>query len=201
MNFLAISCSPRRHGNTEDFLDEVIKGARHEGANTELFTLAGKTIHPCDGCAACWKTGKCHIKDDMQELYPKMLAADGIVFGVPVYHYSMIAQAKIVLDRTYAMGEQQAALANKVGGVVAIAASLGIVDVLKDLYFYYVSMQMLPANYVAAYANKKGDTQDLKKAIEAAFNLGRQVVLLANKKFEYPKEIEGAHHGYGTWIK
>lgn len=60
---------------------------------------------------------------------------------------------------------------------------------------------MLPANFVGAYANAKGEAKKLEKCLIAAYGLGRQMVLLAAKKFEYPKEIESAKFGYGTWIK
>jgi len=62
-------------------------------------------------------------------------------------------------------------------------------------------MQMLPANYVAAYGNTKGEVKKLVKCLEAAHQLGKQMVMLAAKKFEYPREIPGSHNGYGTWIK
>lgn len=201
MKILAVSCSPRRQGNTELLLDEVLKGAKKEGAEVELYTVSGKTIAPCDGCMSCRKTGKCHIDDDMQGLYDKLLEADGIVFGTPIYLYSMAAQAKAIIDRTFSLDHDQTSLANKVGGIVVVAASLGILQAVKDLYFYYISMQMLPANFIAAYANAKGDVKNLEKCFKAANNLGRQIVLLVAKKFEYPREIEGAHFGYGTWIK
>jgi len=201
VKILAVSCSPRRQGNTEILLDEVLKGAKQEGAEVELYSVSGKTIGPCDGCFSCRKTGKCHIDDDMQGLYGKLRAADGIVFGAPIYLYGVAAQAKAIIDRSFALDHDQTSLANKVGGIVVVAASLGVLQAVKDLYFYYISMQMLPANFVAAYANAKGDVKKLENCLKAANNLGRQMVFLVDKKFEYPKEIEGAHFGYGTWIK
>ncbi len=200
MKILAISGSPRKDGNTVTLLNEVIKGAKQEGAESELFSAAGKTIAPCDACTICRKTGKCRIDDDMQELYPKMVAADGIVIGTPVYHYMMVAQTKAIMDRTFCV-DFHTAFANKVGGVVAVAASLGVLQTLKDIYFYYIAAQMIPANYVGAYANAKGDAKKLEKCLKASFDLGRQMVLIARKKFEYPKEVESAKFGYGTWIK
>ncbi|OGO31841.1 MAG: hypothetical protein A2Z29_04430 [Chloroflexi bacterium RBG_16_56_11] len=201
MKILAISCSPQRHGNTETLLSEALKGAQQEGADVELYSVSGKTIQPCDACRTCWKARKCHIQDDMQDLYKKMLESDGIVWGAPIYLYSMNAQAKTIMDRTFALDHHQTALANKVGGAVVVAASLGLLDALKDLYFYFVSMQMLPANYVAAYAHIKGDAEKLENCMNAARDLGRQMVLIAARKFEYPREIEGSHNAYGTWVK
>ncbi len=135
MKILAISGSPRKDGNTVTLLNEVLKGAQQEGAETDLFSVAGKVIAPCDACISCRKTGKCRIDDDMQELYPKMLAADGIVIGTPIYHYMMIAQTKAIMDRTFCLDKDQMAFANKVGGVVAVAASLGVLQTLRISIF------------------------------------------------------------------
>jgi multimeric flavodoxin WrbA len=201
MKILAVSCSPRSQGNTEILLNQALQGAQQEGAEVELYSVSGKTIAPCDACISCRKTGKCHIDDDMQELYDKLLEANGIILGTPIYLYSIAAPIKAIMDRTFALNHDQTALANKVGGVVVVAASLGLLDAMKDIYFYYVAMQMIPANFVAAYAEKKGNARDLPNGLKAAYNLGRQMVMIAAKKFEYPKEIEGSHYGYGTWIK
>jgi len=201
MKILAVSGSPRKNGNTVILLNEALKGARREGAKTELYSVSGKTIAPCDACISCRKTGKCHIDDDMQELYPKLLEADGIIMGTPIYLYTMAAQTKAIIDRTFALDHNQTALANKVGGIVVVAASLGVLQTVKDLYFYYISMQMIPANFIAAYANTRGEAKKLEKCLTAAHNLGRQMVFIAAKKFEYPTDIESAKFGYGTWIK
>ena len=201
MKILAISGSPREQGNTEILLNEALKGASKEGAEAELYSVSGKSIGPCDACLSCRSTGKCHIDDDMQDLYNKLLEADGIIFGTPIYLYAMTAQTKAIMDRTFALNHDQTSLANKIGGVVVVAASLGLLDAMKDIYFYFVSMQMFPANYVAAYGNSKGEVLELLNCREAANQLGRQMVLLASKKYEYPKEIPGSHNGYGTWIR
>jgi multimeric flavodoxin WrbA len=201
MKILAISCSPRKKGNTVILLTEALKGARQEGAEVELYSVSGKTIKPCDGCRTCTEAGKCHIQDDMQELYPKLLAADGIIFGTPVYFYSMAAQAKTIIDRTMVTGHPDMSLANKVGGIVAVAGSFGLASAVKDLYFYIITRRMLPANYVAAYASPAGDVKKLEKGMKAAFDLGRQMVALVAKKFEYPPEFIGPNIAYGTHTK
>jgi Multimeric flavodoxin WrbA len=53
----------------------------------------------CLGCFACQKTGKCVIKDDMNEIVPKMEHADVLVFATPIYYYEMSGQMKTLLDR------------------------------------------------------------------------------------------------------
>lgn len=198
MKILGIACSPRKQGNTVVLLEEVLRGSRREGAETELYSVSDKTIEPCQGCMACWKTGECPIEDDMQDLGNRMVEADGIVFGTPVYYYNMTAQAKVIVDRSIALTRPGRNLSNKVGGVVAVAGSLGLVDALKDLYFYFVTHQMLPANYVAAYGGAEGDVKSLEKCMQACNDLGRQMVQTAAKNFRYPEDIERPCFAFGT---
>ena len=105
MKILGVSGSPCKDGNTVTLLNEALNAAKAEGADVELYSVSGKNIQPCDGCWGCRQTGKCHIKDDMQDLYDKMLTADGIIFGTPIYFWSMTAQAKAIMDRTIALNQ------------------------------------------------------------------------------------------------
>jgi multimeric flavodoxin WrbA len=198
MKILGISCSPHVQGNTVTLLDEALKGARTEGAETELWLIAGKTIHPCEGCLTCRGTGVCKIKDDIQILFDKMLAADGIIFGTPVYFGDVTAQGKTIIDRTFSLNTPEKSLANKVGGIVVVAGSIGIIDVLKKFYFYMATRQIIPANYIAAYPVPDGGLKEMKKCLTAANDLGRQMVKMAAQKFEYPKDIPRPAHAYGT---
>jgi multimeric flavodoxin WrbA len=196
LKILGLSCSPRKEGSTMLLLNKALEGARQEGAETELYSVAGKDLKPCEGCWACGKGVECHIKDDMAELFEKMLAADGIIFGAPIYFYGMAAQAKIIIDRTMMSSAPGKSLANKVGGVIVTAGSLGIVDALKDFYFYIISRQMLPAHFVAAYPVT--DLKQMEQCMKSTYDLGRQMVLIAAQKFEYPKSIPRRSIGYGT---
>jgi multimeric flavodoxin WrbA len=195
MKILGLSCSPRKSGNTVILLEEALGGAQQEGAETELFSVPGKDIRPCDGCWACHQTGKCHIEDDMQPLYAKMVESDGIIFGTPVYYYSMTGQAKIILDRMIAL---EGRLANKVGGLIIVAGSVGIITPAKDIYFTMIMKKMVPANLVGVYGYHKGDVREMKRGIQAAHNLGREMVQIAAKKFEYPAEFARSFFAYGT---
>ena len=201
MKILAISCSPNKNGNTVTLLNKALEGAKADGAAVELYNVAGKDLKPCDGCHACFKTGKCTLKDDFAPLYDKMLAADGIIFGAPVYYYGMCAQAKIIIDRSVALSQPDRTLANKVGGVVAVAGSLGLVDAVKDFCFYFVARRMLTANYLAAYGLEPGDVKKLEKCMQAAYDLGRTMVAVVKSDFKYPLDLMGRAIAYGTHTK
>jgi multimeric flavodoxin WrbA len=201
MKILAISFSPRTKGNIVALLNEALQGARESGAETELYSVAGKDLQPCDGCWACSREGKCHIQDDMPALQDKMLAADGIIFGTPIYFYGMTAQAKTVMDRTIAFGQPGRSLANKVGGIVAVCGSLGLIDALKDISFYMLTQRMLAAGFVAAYTGSPEELRKMDKCIKAAGNLGRTMAALVNMNFKYPLELMGRAIAYGTHTK
>ena len=198
MKILGLSCSPHIQGDTVTLLNEALKGAKKEGAKIELYSVVGKTIHPCEGCRSCFETGKCKIEDDMQALYDKFLEADGIIFGTPVYFWDVTAQAKTIIDRTFALNRPERSLANKVGGIVVVAGSLGIIDVLKELYFFMATRRMLPANYVAAYPVPPGGLKEMEKCLKAAYDMGRQMVKIVEQKFVYPKDIARSAPAYGT---
>jgi multimeric flavodoxin WrbA len=198
MKILGVSGSPRSKGNTVILLEEALKGAESEGAETDLVSVSGKDLRGCDGCNVCFTKGECHIKDEMHMIHDAMAAADGIIFGTPIYVYGMTAQMKAIIDRTYGLHKPEKRLTNKVGSVVVVAGSLGIIDSLKDFYFFFAVQRMLAANFVGAYATEKGTVTALVNGMKASFNLGREMVQLVNKRFEYSSEFNVNFFGYGT---
>ena len=98
-NLLAVSSSPRRGGNSETLLKAFLEGASKKGWQGETVRLNELSLKPCQDCDGCAKDGRCVIKDDMQLLYPKVLAARGLVLATPIYFGSVSAQLKIFIDR------------------------------------------------------------------------------------------------------
>jgi multimeric flavodoxin WrbA len=201
MKILGICCSPRKNGNTEILLNEALAAAKKDGAEVELFTVRGKNIQPCIACDACREKGYCAQQDDMQPLYDKMLAADGIIFGTPVYFYNMTAQCKTVMDRSVALSHPSRNLNNKVAGIIVVGASFGNISAVKDLAFYFVSRKMLFASYISAYGMGEGDVKQLEKCLAATRDLGKGMVKLVKMSFKYPPELTGMSISYGTWTK
>ena len=190
MKVLGICCSPRRGGNTETLLEEALRGARECGAKTELLSVASMRISPCDGCGICIKKGECHIKDDMEIVYGKVLESEGIVFGTPVYFWSMCAQAKIAMDRMYALRYTDVKLTNKVGGIIVVASSHGHLSVIHNFNLFFMSNRMLAADWVFGFAREKGDIVKNKHAMLSSYELGRFIVVLAKRGFRYPNEFK-----------
>lgn len=104
---LILSGSPRLNGNSSILSDEFARGAAEVGCQVEKIQLQRKHVAGCLGCNACYRNnGECVQKDDMTEIREKMIAADVIVIASPIYFYSMTAQLKAVIDRTYAFFQQ-----------------------------------------------------------------------------------------------
>lgn len=104
---LILEGSPRRNGNSAILSGEFARGVEEAGCSVETIRVCGKKIAGCLGCNACYRNGgDCVQKDDMAEIREKMLAADVIVLASPIYFYSMTAQLKAVIDRTYAFYQQ-----------------------------------------------------------------------------------------------
>ncbi len=101
MKILALSASPRPHGNSAQLVDELLASAREAGAQTERLDLNPLHIRGCQGDMACKRHGRCGVKDDMQAIYDKIDAADAVVFASPVYMFTVNAQLKTVLDRLF----------------------------------------------------------------------------------------------------
>ncbi|MFH1821056.1 MAG: flavodoxin family protein [Methanobacteriota archaeon] len=190
MKVLGIVCSPRKGGNTEILVREALAGASECGAETELLTMWDKEIKPCDACSSCHKTGKCHIKDDMQSVYEKMLNADGIVMGSPVYFYTLCAQAKILLDRTYALRYPKMQLANKVGGAIAVAGRQGAQGALDVFLRYFMSNHMFPVEQTDGFAVEKGAIKKDQRAMKSSYEIGRQIASLIKQKPKFPDEFD-----------
>jgi len=144
MKVLGVCCSPRKRGNTEVMLQEALAVARGAGADVEFLTIAGKDIKHCDACETCRKTDRCHIEDDMQDIYPKLLEADGIIFGTPVYFWSVSAQAKTIIDRTAVFAHKNT-LRGKVAGVVVTTARAGATSAFTVFNNFFNLQRMIMA--------------------------------------------------------
>lgn len=99
MKVLGIAGSPRRGGNTDILLAEVLKGAASKGAEVKTIVLSDLKVSPCEHCDACLVAGKCKIQDDMQMIYRELEEADRIVLASPVQFMGVTAQLKAMIDR------------------------------------------------------------------------------------------------------
>lgn len=175
--------SPRKKGNSAILAAQIAKGAKAAGAKVETVFLHDLKIAPCNSCYACQKKGSkgCAIKDAMQDLYPKLLAADAWVIASPVYWFTMSAQMKLFMDRCFALlayGEDAFA-----GKRIAIAMSYGdadpfasgCVNALRTFQdaFHYTGAKI--AGMVYGSALGAGEISSNDSLMKAAEELGKKI--------------------------
>ena len=175
MKVLGICGSPRK-GNTEWMLTKVLESARAEGAETELLLLRDRDIGLCRGCFTCEvgndrQPGVCVINDDMEGMLPKMLAADAIVFGTPVYFYMLSGLLKNFMDRTVPIWPL---LKGKSAAGVAVAEdTMG--RALENLRTYTDLCKMQWIGEASALARDPGEVAENEAVTELLSGLGKKL--------------------------
>ncbi len=130
---VAINGSPHGGiGNTSLMIEMFRPTLEQEGFELEVITLHDKEIDYCTGCALCLEKGKCWIPDDHRGIVKKLLAADGVILGAPVYFFHVPAQMKTFLDRSLAWGHKPPAT-YKPGLALSVAAAFGETEVANYL--------------------------------------------------------------------
>lgn len=182
MKVLGIVGSPRKGGNTEIIMKEALKASEQEGAETEMIHLIDFNLKPCDGCRTCFETKNCVIKDDVEKIFEKIVEADGIIVGSPVYFYNINAHTKTFVERVgyLNMARGRRAFRNKVGGAVAVAGRSGLTDALSQILLFLTASRMVIASpVVMSLASAKGDAIGDTRGIEDSRELGKSIVQIA----------------------
>ena len=117
---VVITGSPRKKGNSFAMTEAFIQAAEAKGHTVTRFDAALKNVGGCRACETCFKTGKaCSFDDDFNMLAPAILAADAVVFSMPVYWYSIPAQIKGVIDSLFSFVVGGRDIAGKEYAVIA----------------------------------------------------------------------------------
>jgi multimeric flavodoxin WrbA len=177
---IGIVGSPRKAGNTEILTAHCLKAIAEEGLETELIRLAGLDICGCDACGYCKEHETCAIKDDFAPIYDKMLGADVIVVGAPVYFSSAASLAKAFLERAGFV--KRGAFAGKVGGPLVVARRAGQDFTFAELLFWFHIMGMInPGStyWNIAFGWDKGQVQSDEEGMQTAWNFGKNCARVA----------------------
>lgn len=140
-------CGSPRNNTTHYVLNEALNKLENKGYKTELFAVKGKNINSCQHCDYCMKNKKCVINDDIQNLYPLLLDADGIIIASPVHCGGISSQVKIIMERTRALEAINFdILKNKVGMSILVGGDrvggqeLGI----QEINTFYIIHNIIP---------------------------------------------------------
>jgi len=184
---LAINGSSRRKGNTHLLLEKALEPARDAGFETETVSLADVNVLPCTACRKCAeKQGECILDDDFEPLYRKMVEADAILLGSPVYFGSASPQIKALMDRAgyVAYNSGSNPFQRKVGAGLVVARRAGVNFTLAQLLFWFSILGMVvPGStyWPIAYGREKGEVESDEEGMRTALGLGRNIVWLLEK--------------------
>ncbi len=166
MKILGVCGSPIKQGNTEVFLEEALKTAGEiEDVDTEAIFLSGKDVNDCQHCNWCLRGQKegqfCKQKDDMSEIYPLILEADGLLLASPVYFGRLSGRLANFVDRlrVFMHGNYyRNKLKDKVGGALAVSwfRAGGEETTLLSINYAFWRLGMLTAQGAAGVSTLDG---------------------------------------------
>jgi len=190
MKVLGLFGSPRRGGNTDLLLEEMLKGAQSRGARIERVFLSDWDISDCREYRICETTGNCVIQDQMQELYPKLMDADYIILASPIFFYGITAQAKGMIDRCQALWARKYILkesfrgkeksAQRRGWFLSVGGSGGAKvfegAILTVRYFFDALDVVYSGELTFRKIDTKGAIKKHPTALQEAFQAGQRLV-------------------------
>ena len=102
MKVLLINGSPRVKGCTYTALAEAAAALEEENIQWEIVHIGANPIQDCVACGQCRKLGRCVFDNDsINEILQKAQAADGFIFGTPVYYAHPSGRVLSALDRLF----------------------------------------------------------------------------------------------------
>ncbi len=191
MKVVAFNGSPRKHGNTHIALEIVLEELGKEGIDTELIELGSEKIEHCNACYSCQKNKdrRCIIDtDNVNDHIQKMIEADGVILGSPVYFGNVSGQMKSFIDRVGLVGRVNGDIfKRKVGAGVAINRRAGSVATFADLnFFFLIGQWIVPGSsyWNVGTAAKPGDIKEDKEGVDILQTLGKNMAWLLRKLAE-----------------
>jgi len=185
LKILGIMGSPRIKSNTDLLLDEALKGAQSQRAEVEKIVVDKLKIAPCREYYGCLRDGNCVIRDDMDDIYPKLLSADGIIVASPIFFYGITAQLKALIDRCQALWARNYVLKQKPpnsgrkGAFIAVGATEGekLFDGSKLVVHYF--FQAIDVKYADELlirgVDQRGEIKEYPTTLADAFELGKRL--------------------------
>jgi multimeric flavodoxin WrbA len=185
---VAFNASPRKDGNTSLMIKEVFKVLNQNNIETELVHISNKPVHGCTACGKCReiKDGKCHIKNDLLNLcIEKMVEADGIILGSPVYFADVTTEMKALIDVAgYVTRGNGNLLARKVGAGLVVQRRAGDLHALASMNnFFLISQMVVPGSsyWNIGFGKNPGDVLNDAEGMGVMQKLGENMSWLLQK--------------------
>ena len=188
MKVVAFNGSPRAKGNTAILLNTVLDELKNEGIETELVSLAGKTIPGCRACFKCFEKtdGHCAVTNDkVNDSIDKMRAADGILLGSPTYFSDVTAGMKALIERAGMTARANPEiLRRKVGAGVVAVRRAGAMHAFTSLNLFFLIGEMIVVG--SSYWNigigrEVGEVEKDAEGVSTMKTLGRNMAWLLER--------------------
>ncbi len=188
MKVVAFNGSPRKNGNTGILIREAFKVFHTEGIETEIIQLGNKPVHGCTACLKCKETqdARCHIENDhLNFCIEKMLEADAIIIGSPVYFADITPEVKALMDVSgYVTRANGHLLKRKIGACVVAVRRGGAMHTFQSINnFFLINQMIVPGSsyWNIAFGKNPGDVLTDEEGIKTIQTLAENMAWLMRK--------------------
>lgn len=187
MKVVAFNGSPRANGNTSIVIRTVLRELEKEGIETEMVSLGGHEIRGCTGCRVCHthQNRQCIYGDDMvNPCIEKMITADGIIIGSPVYFADITSETKALIDRAGSVCRLNGDLIRKVGAAVIAVRRGGAIHAFDTInHFFLINQMIVPgSNYWNMGIGRNiGEVENDSEGMQTMSILGQNMAWLLKK--------------------
>ncbi len=188
MYVAAFNGSGRKDGNTAILLQTVMAELAEEGIATELVQLAGRPVTGCTACRRCFERvdKKCAVEGDVvNECIEKMIRADGVLLGSPVYYGDLTAGMKALIERSgYVARANGDLFRRKAGAAVVSVRRAGAMHAFDSInHFFTINQMIIPgADYWnIGIGRDAGEVRNDTEGLKTMQVLGRNMAWLLKR--------------------
>jgi len=190
MKVCGIVGSPKKNGNVDLLVSQVLKGATSQGARTQKIYLNDLNIKPCQSCGVDPHPKYCLFDDDMKLIYDALESYDAIVLGSPVYFDTVSSQTKLMIDRSNCLlpyikrpngtyGFERRINKRKRGVFITVAGTdqefNTILTTVKG-FFNWANIELIETILYAHDDNEVGSVRKDEERMARAFEIGVRIV-------------------------
>ena len=103
MKTIVINASPRKKWNTAQIMKSAAEGAESVDADVEYINLYDIDLKGCMSCLICKnkksKKAKCYWRDELSPIIEKILTADTLLIGSPIYFGKTTSHFTALMER------------------------------------------------------------------------------------------------------
>lgn len=195
MKICGIIGSPKKNGNVDLLVSQILKGAESRGAEASKIYLNDLQIKPCQSCGVDPHPKLCLFDDDMRIIYDVLQSCDAVVLGSPVYFDTVSAQVKLMIDRCNCImpyvkrpdgsySFEQRIKKPKKGVFVAVAGEaqeFNTVQATVNGFFNWANIECVETLLYSHDDNLLGGVKRDEKRMNQAFEVGAKLVSFSKR--------------------